>query len=66
MYASWKVSPVDQLSKCKKSEWVTSEKYVVLISARSEEVKRAILTPEPRELEASGFQRSQHLRVILK
>lgn len=36
--ASRKILLVDQLSKCRKSEWVTSsEKYVELIATRSEE-----------------------------
>ena len=36
--ASRKVLLIDQLSKCRKSEWVTSsERYVELISTRSEE-----------------------------
>ncbi|KAI5135935.1 Protein Dopey-1 [Manis pentadactyla] len=37
-YSLWKVLLIDQLSKRRNSEWVTSsEKYVELISTRSEE-----------------------------
>ena len=56
--ASRKVLLIDQLSKCRKSEWVTSsEKYVELISTRSEEprARRRLELLSPGNWQRLGF-----------